>query len=123
MYSVDPDNNKKQVPKQLVFDNPSNIAAFTTDAGIKVVFGLIARAPLFPPSCCVDSPLTDLFCFLSPRFSTFFAIALPPDLAICPPTALAAPPSSANAISYYTPKVPIVVIFSVEIGADGTDGT
>ena len=36
MYSIDPDNNKKQVPKQLAFDNPSNIAAFTTDAEAQV---------------------------------------------------------------------------------------
>ena len=32
MYKVDPNDSKKSVPKQLVFDNTSGIPTFTTDA-------------------------------------------------------------------------------------------
>ena len=32
MYNVDPNDSKKSVPKQLVFDNTSGIPTFTTDA-------------------------------------------------------------------------------------------
>ena len=36
MYNVDPNDPKKSVPKQLVYDNPSSIAAFNTDAEAQV---------------------------------------------------------------------------------------
>ena len=36
MYKVDPDNDKKQVPKQLVRHNPSFIQTFDTDAAAQV---------------------------------------------------------------------------------------
>ena len=36
MYKVDPDNDKKQVPKQLAFHNPSFIQTFATDAAAQV---------------------------------------------------------------------------------------
>ena len=32
MYNVDPNDNTKSVPKQLVFDNTSGIPTFATDA-------------------------------------------------------------------------------------------
>ena len=32
MYKADPNDPKKSAPKQLVFDNPSGIAVFATDA-------------------------------------------------------------------------------------------
>ena len=32
MYKVDPNDSKKSVPKQLVFDNTSGIPVFATDA-------------------------------------------------------------------------------------------
>ena len=32
MYNVDPNDNTKSVPKQLVFDNTSGIPVFATDA-------------------------------------------------------------------------------------------
>jgi len=36
LYKVDPDNDKKQVPKQLVRQNASFVPAFATDAAAKV---------------------------------------------------------------------------------------
>ncbi len=36
MYKVDPNNNKKQVPKQLVRHNPSFIQTFATNADAQV---------------------------------------------------------------------------------------
>ena len=32
MYKADPNDSKKSIPKQLVFDNPSGIPTFATDA-------------------------------------------------------------------------------------------
>ena len=36
MYNVDPNDNTKSVPKQLVFDNTSGIPVFATDAAAQV---------------------------------------------------------------------------------------
>ena len=36
MYKVDPNDNTKSVPKQLVFDNTSGIPVFDTDAAAQV---------------------------------------------------------------------------------------
>ena len=36
MYKVDPNDPKKSVPKQLVFDNTSGIPVFDTDAAAQV---------------------------------------------------------------------------------------
>ena len=36
MYNVDPNDNTKSIPKQLVFDNTSGIPVFATDAAAQV---------------------------------------------------------------------------------------
>ena len=36
MYKVDPNDSKKSIPKQLVFDNTSGIPTFDTDAEAQV---------------------------------------------------------------------------------------